>query len=152
MTDLQVKKQLLDRIYHSGFMDSRTLEAIADQWDTLTYTVLDLEKIPARVLQALLKDTYEALYFYHREKCVPRELCKLLLEMEEFLRLASLMEDEQQEQGSYCCPAVAFVVNALTQGFLAGEYDCEFPVLKIPAHPEGPLLLDLEKDRIEDLI
>lgn len=152
MTELQVTKELLDRIYHNGFINSNALAAIADQWNTLTHTALDLEKIPAWILQNTLKDTYEALYFYHKEKLVPKELSKMLLEMENFLYFAPLMENEKQETDFYYYRIISFAASALQQGFFAGSYDCAFPVLKILHLGEDPILLDLEKDRIEDLL
>ena len=52
----------------------------AKAWFDLTHVVLDLKKIPAPQLQNILKDTYEILYFYHRQDCAPKMVSKLLLE------------------------------------------------------------------------
>ena len=124
----------------------------AKAWFDLTHVVLDLKKIPAPQLQNILKDTYEILYFYHRQDCAPKMVSKLLLEMDEFLYFVSLMEDSEVEKDFYYYQAVSCIAKALKQGYFLGRYDCEFPALKFLDPTDEPLIIDFENGKIEDLV
>lgn len=124
----------------------------AEAWLDLTYVVLDLKKIPAIQIQNNLKNTYEILYFYHRQACAPKMVSKLLLEMDEFLYFVSLMEDGEVEEDFYYYQAVSCIAKALKRGYFLGRYDCTFPVLKFLDPTDEPMIIDLENGKIEDLL
>jgi hypothetical protein len=114
--------------------------------------VLDLKKIPAPQLQNVLKDTYEILYFYHRQDCAPKMVSKLLLVMDEFLYFVSLMEDSEVKKDFYYYQAVSCIAKALKQGYFIGRYDGVFPVLKFLDPTDEPMIIDFESGKIEELL
>ena len=120
----------------------------AEAWVHLTDVVLDLKKIPLAQLQSVLKDTYEILYFYHRQDVAPKTVSKLLLGMDAFLYFASLMEDYEVNKGFYDYQTVFCIAKALKQGYFLGKYDCAFPVLKFLDPTDEPVVLNLENGKI----
>ena len=124
----------------------------ARAWLDLTYVVLDLKKIPARQIQNNLKNTYEILYFYHRQDCAPKMVSKLLLEMDAFLYFVSLMEDGEVEKDFYYFQTVSCIAKALKQGYFLGQYDAVFPVLTFLSPTDEPWIIDLENGKIEALL
>ena len=78
-------------------MDEKVLIQLTTQWSRMTGLVLELRKIPSAELQRLLKETYRVLRFYCKDNLVPKEISKILLEMDEFLYFASLFEKKEVE-------------------------------------------------------
>lgn len=107
------------------------LKQLANQWEEMTHTVLALKRIPVESLQNLLKETYEALVVFHKDELVPKEISKLFLGMEDFLYFASLMEEKEVGSGYYCYQKVHTIVKTLEDGFLNGDFGCDFPKLRI---------------------
>ena len=133
-------------------MSKENLTVLACRWTKMIDTVLDLKKIPSGYLQQLLKDTYEMLYNYCEHDLVPREISKVLLEMEDFLNFAAMMENYEVETNFYYYQAIHTVVKALENGFLNGKYECAFPVLKLYDPMKNPHILDLENENLEELM
>ena len=132
-------------------MTKENLTKLACRWRDMIGRALELKTIPSDRLQRLLRDTYEALHYYEQD-LVPRQISKVLLEMEAFLYFASVMEDNEMGENFYFYQAIYGVVKALEEGFLNGGYVCVFPVLKVE-DPRGNLhFLDLENGRLEELL
>ena len=66
---------------------------ITKEWIGMTHKVLDLKRIPSVEIRDILKNTYEVLNYYHKDEAVPKEVCEMLLEMDEFLYFASMITD-----------------------------------------------------------
>ena len=133
-------------------MNTDTLKITAHRWTDMISAVLKLKKIPLNQLQQLLKDTYKALYYYHECDLVPRELSKVLLEMEVFLDFSAMMENNETEENFYYYQAMYMVVKALEDGFFNGKYECAFPVLKLYDPMKNLHILDLENGSLEELM
>lgn len=121
-----------------------------NKWSKMTSIVLDLEKIPFSEMQFLLKDTYRLLTQYHTSTLVPKEISRLLLEMDGFLYFASLMEDKEAGIDFYHYKYISTIIDAMKNGFFDGEYECSFPILKICGE-ENEMLIDFETNIFETM-
>ena len=131
-------------------MNENMVNHITNRWQAMTAAALNLENIPAKTLQCLLKDSYEALYFYHQSSLIPKELSRMLLEMEEFLYFAELMETNEVGADFYHFRSLHTAIKAMERGFFAGEYASAFPVLTV-TDPNGTVrVLDLENGNFEE--
>ena len=133
-------------------MNTNKSVALAKRWGSMIGTVLNLDRVPSDELQFLLKDTYEKLYFYQKSDTIPKELAKLLLEMNEYLYFSTLIEDKEDRPDFYYYRAVSSVVKALTDGFFAGNYECSFPLLNACNAAGFSCILDLENGSLEELM
>ena len=127
-------------------MELERIDLLINQWKEMTYAVLDLKKISLSETQELLKETYKLLIKFHKQEVIPKELCKLLLEMDGFLYFSSLMEDKEVGIDFYHYQLVSLIVKALKKGFFEGGYSCSYPQLQIldaHAHKE---IIDFDKD------
>lgn len=126
-------------------MQNQRLNRLNNEWSQAIYTVLAMEKESSSELQRLLLQTYEVLSELCSEQLVPKETCKLFLEMEDFLYFSSLIEANESGEGFYCHRQILDVVKALENGFLDGCYEYAFPKLVI-GEGEKSILFNLEKD------
>lgn len=127
-------------------MEYEELGLIAEHWDYMTMRALNLQEISLVEMHALLRDTYMALTQFHKELLVPKEITKILLNIEEYLYFASLMEEKEVSEGHYCYRQLNLIVNAFKKGFFAEEYPCVFPQLQIIDEFDKHHVLDLEGD------
>ena len=115
-------------------------------WEGMTHTVLDLKKFSLLDMQNLLKDTYKTLITFHKDELVPKEISKLLLEMDNFLYFTSLMENKEVGIDFYNYQYICSIVAALKKGFFESDYSCDYPNLKIKNTNEDEYLIDFETD------
>ena len=128
------------------------ISAVTNEWIQMTHKVLHLKRIPTTEIRNLLKDTYEILTFYHKQEIVPKTVCEMLLEMDGFLYFASMITDKEFDDDPYLYQAIHCIVKALKTGFFNGEYECEYPVLKINRVDKGTVTFDLQNGYIVDLL
>ena len=133
-------------------MDEKVLIQLTTQWSRMTGLVLEMRKNPSAGLQRLLKETYRVLRFYCEDNLVPKEISKILLEMDEFLYFASLFEKKEVEIDFYFYQVMDMIVETLKEGFFKGKYECEYPILKMSELSNNSLVLDFENGHIEDLL
>ena len=132
-------------------MEKEYLSSITEQWEQMTSTVLDLRKISANTLQNLLKETYEALRFYCKEELIPKEISRILLEMDGFLYFTSMFENNEVGIDFYLYQVIQKIVDALKRGFFNADYGCDFPKLNMLDAYNKPFVFDFENECIEDL-
>lgn len=133
-------------------MGNAELSRIAKQWDGMTHTVLDLQKFSFAKMRNLLLDTYAVLTAFYKDQFVPKQISRILLNMDEFLYFTSLMEGNEVAVDFYRYQALSSVVSAMKTGFFAAEYAYAYPQLQI-CDPKGiSHIVDLEKDNLETLL
>lgn len=125
-------------------MGHTELERIARQWDELTHTVLECKEISFGEMKDLLRDTYVVLTAFHKDRFVPKEISKILLNMDSFLYFASLMEGQEVAVDFYRYQMLSAVVSALKAGFFAAKYECAYPKLQIYDAERISHIIDLE--------
>ena len=133
-------------------MNKTELIGISDAWDDMTHRVLNLEELPLCEIQDLLKDTYSALTFFHKDDLVPKEISRVLLRLDEFLYFTSMMEENERGFGYYHWQEIFLIVEALKKGFFNAKYDYAYPKLNVCDPLDQEVLLDLEENRLEDYI
>ena len=122
------------------------LRLIADKWDHMTMRVLNLQELPLAKLQVLLCDTYRVLTQIHKDSLVPKEVTRILLNIEEYLYFASLMEEKEVPEGYYCYRQLCSIINAFKAGFFNAEYPYAFPQLQILDDFKDAHIINLEQD------
>ncbi len=127
-------------------MDYQHLEQLSGKWDDMTYAVIELKDISRPNLQALLKDTYLVLREFSKAELVPKEITKILLNMEEYLYFASVIEANEDKKDFYCFKYVSMINKALKKGFFEADYGCDFPKLKVVDDKQGEFVIDFETD------
>lgn len=125
-------------------MDINTIDSITSRWDNMTYQALSLQEISLSDIQLQLKDTYHILTEFHKDKLVPKSICKLLLTMDEFLYFSSMMESNEKGVDFYHYQYISSIVSALKTGFFKGEYEEPFPKLKIYDSENNYTVIDFD--------
>lgn len=120
------------------------------RWEGLTCTVLNKKELPQQELMEVLKETYQQLRELCNQPLVPKEVSRLFLEMESFLYFAFLMEEKEVETDFYQYATMYKVVEALKDGFFAGEYPCNFPKLQWLDGEQNTMEFDLESQRLTE--
>lgn len=128
------------------------ISAVTNEWIQMTHKVLHLKRIPTTEIRNLLKDTYEILTFYHKQEIVPKTVCEMLLEMDSFFYFASMITDKEFDDNPYLYQAIYSIADSLKTDFFKGEYECEYPLLKIKINDEKSVIFDLQNGYIEDLL
>ena len=113
------------------YLDEYIIRKVADHWSELSFDVLEMKRISPSEIQNLLKETYRTLTAFHTKKLVPKEISRVFIEMDSFLHFASMIEENEDKMDFYQYKTVHSIVEALKRGFFSGEYECDFPLLRI---------------------
>lgn len=103
-------------------MNTVIIEKLAHDWRSITWKVIELEKVNLKVLQKLFRDTYDILDKLSTEKLIPKEMCGLLLEMHEFSWWVSDLKDTPIH---YLYQEIVSLVTELNKYFLTRDADTE---------------------------
>ena len=133
-------------------MGHNEIEYLADQWDQMTSTVMSLKCISLSKVQKLLNNSYIVLTVFCKDEFIPKEISKLLLNMDEFLYFASLMEDHEVKLDFYHYQLISTIVGALKDGFFAGSYESRAPKLMLRDTNMKQFEIDLERDNLDKYI
>ena len=123
-------------------MKLETINSVTGKWQEMTNIVLDLKRFSLEDVQSLLKDTYTILTTYHKEQLVPKEISKLILEMNEFLYFITIMDNEDLCIDLNLYQYISSITDALKRGFFKGEYEYDFPKLKILDSKKNEIIID----------
>ena len=107
------------------------LTFLADRWDEKVDEILDLNELSVLEMQDLLRDTYEVLTAWHKEKLTPKGVSRILLNMEQYLYFSQVMESDEVPDAFYFFQQIYQIVRAMEEGFFAGVYPCAFPLLRL---------------------
>lgn len=127
-------------------MNTGFINVIVDEWCEMINIVLDLKELSLSKIQNLLKETYEILTEYHKEKLIPKEISKLLLEVDNFLYFTSLMEENEKGVDFYHFQYISSIFEAMKEGFFNSEYTYTFPKLKITDIKKNEHIINFETD------
>lgn len=125
-------------------MHYSTFSIITDGWNNMSNLALSMEEIPLSEMQELLKDTYYTLTKIHKDELIPKDACKMLLAVDEFMCFASITEDSDRSLTSRQYQNIFHIVSALREGFFNGEYEESFPKLKIYGFNQNKIVVDFE--------
>ena len=71
----------------------KTIETLTRNWHSLTWKVIEFQKLDIPELQKLFDETYKNIECYSTESLVPKEFSGLLLEMHDFSWWVSDLDD-----------------------------------------------------------
>ncbi|MBR5280869.1 MAG: hypothetical protein IKU26_07890 [Clostridia bacterium] len=114
------------------------------KWSDIIHIVLSAKKVSVSEIQDLLKETYLILTTYQKDICTPKEIARLLLEIDAFLYFLSLMESNESGINFDQYQFIASVVDALKEGFFDSEYLYMFPKLQILINGEIEHVINFE--------
>ena len=106
-----------------------TLKVIK-KWENLIQAVLSLKPLDVSEFASLLADTYKIIKSLDNKKEVPKDVCKLLITMDEWLYFASLMEEKEVGTDFYNYQASYSIISAIKAGFFDGDYKHCFATTK----------------------
>ena len=120
-------------------MKIETIVSVANKWNEKTYDILDLKEIPNSEMEELLWNTYKVLYEYQTEKNVPKELCQMLLNEDEFVSFLTILGGNQEEltntarmyQALYC------IIDTMKEKFFSNGFEEAFPMLQVNFNGES---------------
>ena len=133
-------------------MEKENIISVANMWNKMTYNILDLIEIPIPELEDALGNTYEVLYEYQAEKSIPKEICQLLLNQDEFMSFLAIVGSNQEElketarlyQPLYC------IIDTMKQKFFSNGFEEAFPMLQVNFN-DTFLELNMEEAFLEQL-
>lgn len=133
-------------------MEKENIIAVANMWNKMTYNILDLREIPIPELEEALGNTYEVLYEYQAEKNIPKEICQVLLNEDEFMSFLTIIGANQEElkktaslyQPLYC------IIDTMKQSFFNEGFEDPFPKLSVNFN-DTFLELNMEEAFLEQL-
>lgn len=134
-------------------MEKENILSVANMWNKMTYNILDLREIPIPELEEALGNTYEVLYEYQAEKSIPKEICQLLLNQDEFMSFLAIVGSNQDElketarlyQPLYC------IIDTMKQSFFNESFEDPFPMLYVNFN-DTFLELNMEEVFLERLL
>ena len=114
-------------------MEKENIISVANMWNKMTYNILDLREIPIPELEDALGNTYEVLYEYQAEKNIPKEICQVLLNEDEFMSFLTILSGSPEEltntarmyQVLYC------IIDTMKQKFFSNGFEEAFPMLQV---------------------
>ncbi len=103
-------------------MEYKEIVDLTIKWDSMVSEIMDLKPVDIEQLKTLFETTHELLKKYIKDRLVPKEMCELLLQVQEWLEFTSVVQDSQ-----YCeyYGSLLKIVHYLLKGFVKGELDDE---------------------------
>ncbi len=101
-------------------MEYKEITDLTIKWDSMVFEIMDLKPVDVEQLKTLFETTHELLKKYIKDRLVPKEMCELLLQIQEWLEFTSIVQDSQ-----YCeyYGPLSEIVRYLLKGFVKGELD-----------------------------
>ena len=93
--------------------------------DELTSSLLDLKKQELSEIAEVLADTAAVTKEYAEGEFIPKELCKLLMSIDDYLCFATFIEDGQLLD-FYCYQAVSNIVTSIKDRLFEGRSEYVF--------------------------
>lgn len=103
-------------------MEIRKIDNLSYEWHTVTGEVIGFEKIDFKRLHKLFKESFDVIEEFSKEKLVPKEISKLLIEINDFGWWVSDL-DETPLHEFY--QEIINLVSALKKYFLTRDCDVE---------------------------
>lgn len=134
-------------------MEKENILSVANMWNKMTYNILDLREIPIPELEEALGNTYEVLYEYQAEKSIPKEICQLLLNQDEFMSFLAIVGSNQEELKETAClyQPLYCIIDTMKQSFFNESFEDPFPVLYVNFN-DTFLELNMEEAFLEKLV
>ena len=101
-------------------MKIRPIVKLTKDWRSITWEVIELRKVPIEKVRLLLLETYTTLHALREKKYIPKSVCALLCEMNDFAWWVNDLENSPIH-GLY--PIFSTVIDEMRKEFLTGASD-----------------------------
>lgn len=101
-------------------MKIRSIVKLTKDWRSMTWEVIELRKVPIEKVRLLLLETYTTLHALRKKKYIPKSVCALLCEMNDFAWWVNDLENSPIH-GLY--PIFSTVIDEMRKEFLTGASD-----------------------------
>ena len=106
-------------------MTKKEIIKTSEGFEALTASLLDTKKQKAAEIAPLLADTAAVTKEYAEGEFIPKELCKLLMSIDDYLYFATFIEDGQLLD-FYCYQAVSNIVTSIKDRLFEGRSEYVF--------------------------
>lgn len=127
-------------------MNIENICKVNSTWSEKTSDVMKLKQIPLTEMQELLSKTYEIFKACQGKTEVPKEACRLLQNIDEYLYFVSVFEGNDVATDFFHFQMLSAIVDALKNGFFGGEF--EFFFKKEP----GPIYMLNIKNGLQEFL
>lgn len=131
-------------------INSETIKLTIKEWSDLTSDMLEEIHISLPEIKSLLLKTYMILYLYHKVDYVPKSICELLSNLDEFLYFSAVPDPEDTGIDSRVYYRILEILHALKHGFFKDDFKYAFPKLEISDLKKGKIVIDFETDVFEE--
>ena len=123
-------------------MEIKKIEELSCEWHELTDKVIELKKIDLLRLQKLFQNSYDVIEEFRKDQLIPKEISKLLLEMNEF---SWWVYDLDKTPLHEFYQGILTLISALNEHFFVCDYDVKAITEAIAKISEGEFqVLDLK--------
>lgn len=113
-------------------MEQQVVSAL-NKWSYFTNMVLDLKEVSTIEMSSLLTETYNILKHFSKKTVIPKAVCRLILNADEFLYFASIIEEGENKIDFYHFAAIHRLITAFKNGFFTGVFEYKtFTANEIP--------------------
>ena len=128
---------------------------LAHEWDRAALIMLREEEYSIRQVERLLNETYRICTEYCTNDMVPKDICKVFLNIQWFWEIATdVYKNNDPTTSSDCADidAIDYILDAIEHGFYAGKYDYAYPQIAVTDNKKRVHIYDLNKSFLEDFI
>ena len=113
-------------------MEQEKFKELAGRWYESTHKVLELESPEANAISKLFEETYFLIKEYSNEKLIPREICKVLWEMNDFTWWVCTVGDDSPLYSNYQeMIALTTALNGYISTGIVDELDVRYNIEKL---------------------
>jgi hypothetical protein len=132
-------------------MSRKLINNIANEWHAKTEEILELKELSLTYLQTLLNKTYKMLFDFKNDKVIPKELARVLVNMEEFFWFLSFVGEKEGMNISNYYQELHSISKTLKESYFNDDFKEKYPKLLVNVLGEEGFVFDFEKDLIEIL-
>ena len=132
-----------------SIMENR-IENTIKEWDRINDTIRRVQKTKILELQNVLRITYKVLTELKDESLVPKNTCKLMLIMEEFLFYISAVAVAEELPICDHYQKLFSIIQEMENGFLNSNYQSTYPKFEIKGPSNQGIVFDFENDSLEE--
>ena len=103
-------------------MPARSINDLTKRWRSLTERIISFREVPADKVRLLLLETYTVLHALKQRRTVPKSMCELLCEMQNF---AWWVNDLKCSPLHGLYPLFVTAIDKMKEEFISGETDAQ---------------------------
>lgn len=120
------------------------INTLTKGWTNLTYKLIDQKEINDNELQELLSQAYEVLFFHSICKSVPKDVCRMIIELKEFDYFCSFLDEDKTGIDFAKYQRIHVTIESIISRFFDNNYEVDFPKLIINDEPNKEIVINFE--------